>query len=337
MTDQPEINIIAGYDFLSRMYWGLRKNLPFIKELIKELKRDYYDVIHLTSSASYGLLRDWCALFVARRYSVRTVIHFHFGRIPNLINDNNWEYRLLKKVICMADLVIVIDNQSYYSLINEGFRNIKFLPNPLAPSITDIISHSPIKTRAVNYILFAGHVVPEKGIFELVDACRHITNIKLCLMGPYLEEVKEQLYQVAGDGAESWLEIPGSQSLDKVINEMLRCSLFVLPSYSEGFPNVIIESMACGCAIITTPVGAIPEMLDFQSNTPCGVCIPVKDKEALRSEIEYYLENQQEAFILGNRARNRVEEKYSMHRVWTEISSLWEECFLYTKQMKKSS
>ena len=58
--------------------------------------------------------------------------------------------------------------------------------------------------------------------------------------------------------------------------------VFVLPSYTEGFPNVIIEAMAMGKPIIATSVGAIPEMLD----EGCGVVVPPKDADSLQKALQ---------------------------------------------------
>lgn len=104
---------------------------------------------------------------------------------------------------------------------------------------------------------------------------------------------------------------------------MLRCELFVLPTYTEGFPNVILESMACGCTIITTPVGAIPSMLDVKSNTPSGVCVPVKNIDLLSEKILYYLEHKNEALEMGARAKDRVNREYSMPSVWNKMLNIW--------------
>lgn len=68
--------------------------------------------MHITSSASLSLPKDIRLLKKARRKVIRTVIQFRFGRIPELSKNMNWEWKLLVKVIRLADVTIVIDQQS---------------------------------------------------------------------------------------------------------------------------------------------------------------------------------------------------------------------------------
>jgi glycosyltransferase involved in cell wall biosynthesis len=75
--------------------------------------------------------------------------------------------------------------------------------------------------------------------------------------------------------------IKSSESVTMVAEE--DGAIFVLPTYTEGFPNVILECMASGCPIITTPVGAIPDMLQFGSTQACGACVDVKDVQGLKN------------------------------------------------------
>ena len=101
------------------------------------------------------------------------------------------------------------------------------------------------------------------------------------------------------------------------------CDVFVLPTYTEGFPNVILESMACGCAIATTPVDAIPEMLDMASAEPCGLCCEPKDVESLCRNIQYFLDHTDKARAYGHRAAQRVKDMYAMAKVWEQVVGIW--------------
>ena len=86
---------------------------------------------------------------------------------------------------------------------------------------------------------------------------------------------------------------------------MCSADLFVLPTYTEGFPYVIMEAMACGCPIISTPVGAIEEMLTSDEGI-LGYLVPVKDSHSLKERILYCLANRNETLLLGEKARKKA-------------------------------
>jgi len=313
--------IYADTPLIKRILYGFVEYTPLLKNYRKKIYSEKYDVVHITSSASLGLIRDILMLRITRENQTKSILHFRFGRIPELYKKNNWEKKLLDKTIRMADEIIVIDQSSFNTLINQGYKNIKLLPNPLGPEVEEIIENSSIK-REKNKIVFAGHVVPTKGVFELVQACKDIANIEVHILGAVTAEMKSRLYEAAGNN-KTWLKITGEQDYEKAIKEMLSANIFVLPTYTEGFPNVILESMACGCPIIASAVGAIPEMLNIDGDEPAGICIEPKNIEQLKSAIIKILNDDKLASTFGNNAKKRVNEMYSMPSVWKQMTDIW--------------
>lgn len=280
------------------------------------------EVLHLSSSASYLLIRDYIILLFARSRYV-SCIHFHFGRIPELAQKKNWEWILLKKVIRCANHAIVMDNASYDTLIQNGFTSTVLLPNPLSTRIQSIIDSVP-ENRNKRSLLFVGHCVPTKGIYELIDACKQISDITLKMVGAISASTCEQLSLRAGTDC-SWLEICGQQSQEETIRHMKECDIFILPTYTEGFPNVIIESMACGCPIIASAVGAIPEMLEIEDGKHYGQLIQPKNADQIREAIERYLNDDVFKIECATNAQKRVKERYNIHSVGVKLVNIWEQ------------
>ena len=261
-------------------------------------------------------------LRLAKKKGIKTVVHFHFGRIPELFQCKNREWRYLIKVLRLADQVVVMDEKSYGTLLENGYGNVFYVPNPLAPEVLEMAEIYKWK-RKERTLLFAGHVVESKGVVELVKACKSIDDVQLRLLGKVTPDMEMRLRHLAGTDAEEWLKLEGEKALSEVIKAMCECSIFVLPSYSEGFPNVILESMACSCPIIATSVGAIPEMLDCVGEGGCGLCVPPKDVEALREAISYFLRHVDNAKECGERAKGKVRECYSIEQVCKQLSFVW--------------
>lgn len=283
-----------------------------------------YDIIHLTSSGSLSLYKDLYMIRQARKHGLKSIIHFHFGRIPELARLNNREWKLINRAVNEVDRVIVIDQQSYNTLVSLGFNNIEILPNPVAPIVEQIVVDNKSIVRVLRQLLFTGHVVKTKGIFELLKACSSLNDIQLKVVGhitPDMQQKIESLY-----GKPEWLSICGEMPYEDVIKEMLRCDVFVLPTYTEGFPNVILEAMACGCAIITTPVGAIPQMLEDDENGKYGLLVAPKDAMALYDAIKSVLDNDALKEEMRQNVHSRVSVRYNIQSVWNKLNSIWNCC-----------
>lgn len=303
-----------------RLFYGCIDYIKLLWDEWKILKKNNYDVVHICSSASISLIKDFLMIKIAQFFKSKTIVHFHFGRIPDLAVKKNSEWKMICKVISTADHAIVIDNASYETLIKHGIKNVSYLPNPISPSILEEVKKCN-ELRLPRTLLFVGQGLRTKGIFELVGACQQIPNITLKMLGTITEENKNALYKKYGNP--SWLKILGNHKHDVVVKEMAKCDIFVLPTYTEGFPNVILEAMAVGCAIITTPVGAIPQMLENENDKQFGVLVTPKDIISLREAIIELLDNEKLKQELRVNVQRRVNERYNISFIWTQITNIW--------------
>ncbi|MEI2724755.1 MAG: glycosyltransferase family 4 protein [Verrucomicrobiota bacterium] len=105
---------------------------------------------------------------------------------------------------------------------------------------------------------------------------------------------------------------------------MQAAEVFVLPTYTEGFPNVILEAMAAGKAIVSTRVGAIAEMLDADGESPSGLVIQPRDAGSLANALRQLLSDAELRETLGARARGKVTRCYSTDVVFRRLLDLWD-------------
>ena len=307
---------------LKRLLNALHNYIPICRMMKEELNNNDVDVVHICTSASLSFFLNMYMISFIKKYKVKVVMHYRFGRIPQLLLDNTWESRLFKKILNKSNCNIVIDKSSYDSLLRHGYRNVVLIPNPLSPVVPEIVRKSSV-SRNNRKILFVGHVIKTKGVYELVRACKEIDNIELELIGYVAETIRHELLSLAGHECSQWIKMVGIKDYDYIIKSMMQAGVFVLPTYTEGFPNVILESMACACPIVTTPVGAIPEMLDIFGETPCGLCVEPRKVEPLKDAILYFLEDSKRAESYGLLAQERVNKLYSMDVIWPKLYNIW--------------
>lgn len=127
-------------------------------------------------------------------------------------------------------------------------------------------------------VLYVGRLVAEKGLRELLDATRRLSVVRPRLQVVMLGEGPlqgELAATIAADGKR--VRLAGAQSPSEVARWMAAADIVTLPSYSEGHPNVLVEAMACGRAVVATPVGGIPEVVDGNS----GILVAAHDAAAL--------------------------------------------------------
>lgn len=311
---------------IERILSGLKDYPQLIRKANKELKSNRYDVIQVSSNGSIGMIKDYFIAREAKKHGTRMLIHHHFGRIPELINSSGWEGRLLRLNLKASFGSIVMDMASYKALKQAGYSNVYYLPNPLSDKwFGQIEKEKSVYERDDNTILFVGHVVKTKGICELIEACDMIPDVKVKVVGKVTQTAIKELKGLCRNRKDTdWLSFVGEITHEEVLGEMAKCGLFVLPTYTEGFPNVILESMASYCPIVTTSVGAIPEMLDIDNN-PCGIVVPPQDTIAIKNGIERILKNKELGIELGQKAGKRVRDMYTTDKVWDKLVAIWKQ------------
>lgn len=314
-------NINENTSKFKRLYYGIVDYCRLIKKIYTKVQKEQYEVVHINTTASYGCIKDIVLCRLLRGIGVRVFLHYHFGRIPQLVAANNREWKMVYKSIKLAHRAIVMDRTSFIALSDKGLENVVEIPNPYSPELEVLVEKlTPKYSRVKHRILFLSRVFKKKGIYELVQACSKIPNIELRIVGPYEENDKNNLLEIAGYG--DWIHFIGPVKHENVVKEYLQCDLFVLPTYTEGFPNAILETMLCKTPTIVTPVGAIPQMLDFDGY-PCGMSIRPRNVGDIVDAIEKLLDDEELKNTFTERGFKRVKQQYSVESVCKQLFDIW--------------
>lgn len=97
--------------------------------------------------------------------------------------------------------------------------------------------------------------------------------------------------------------------------------IFVLCSDTESFPNALLEAMACGCAVIGSRVGGVPELV---ADGASGLLFDAGREDQLAHQIETLLRQQDLRKQLGAEAARRAREEFSMQAVVSRMETLYE-------------
>jgi glycosyltransferase involved in cell wall biosynthesis len=158
---------------------------------------------------------------------------------PNLIKD--WNLDKYKKKISIA---------------HEHFLNFNLF--------TDEIKYSDRE----NLVGYVGRLSEEKGILNLIKAIPIIIKwnreIKFLIIGDGILKKEIDSYLIENN-LEKYVTIVGWVPHNDLPHYFTKLKLLVLPSYSEGLPNVMLEAMACGTPVLATPVGAILDIIEDEN------------------------------------------------------------------------
>jgi len=170
--------------------------------------------------------------------------------------------------------------------------------------------------------LFVGNVARAKGVDVLIRALAECDDAwaRFAFVGggPDVERMKRLAGELKVDGRIEWA---GARPATEVPDWMRRFDFIVLPSLSEGRPNVVVEAMASGLPVIATSVGGVPELV---SDGQTGLLVKAGDERQLADAIRSLCANAALRGSLGRAGRAYVEAE---NLTWDRTAEQMEEIF----------
>jgi glycosyltransferase involved in cell wall biosynthesis len=230
---------------------------------------------------------DVCFLFMPCMTSVLAGILCKLKRKPfvtyfganwyNLIITNNPKQIVTAKI--KRFLSNMISKRSLFSLhtgkgILESHKGKnKYLTAPILNLSTEMFykrkTYNYLSTVSEIKLLFVGALTERKGVSYLLQALTSLNNSKLFLHivgdGTEKENLKRMTVELGISNQVQFHDFVANGP--NLFSLYQKCDIFILPSFSEGFPRVLYEAAGNGCPIITTPVNSIP--YTFQNNHDC--------------------------------------------------------------------
>lgn len=296
------------------------------KVLTQSLRRIKPDVVHasLTLSPLDFVLPEIC-----EELNLPLIATFHTpfaGKGAKLISGTQLlAYQLYAPFLGNYDRVIVFSQIQRELLARMGVKeeNIAVIPNGV-----DTIKYSPglstVKTefKAERLFVYQGRIAPEKNIEPLLRAWKQSemgANSKLLIVGD--GPLKSSLEQFYGwEEGVIWLGFVADEN--RRIEILRGADVFILPSLVEGLSLSLLEAMACGLACLATDVGADGEVLEKGAGV---VLNPKTVRSQLRTLLPLFQDHPELTTLLGQKARKRVLETYTLSKNITQLEKLYSE------------
>lgn len=172
-------------------------------------------------------------------------------------------------------------------------------------------------------LVFVGRMVADKGVAELVEAFNAIDDprLHLLLVGPPEADV-DPLDEATIRTITSHPRIHAVGAQPDVRPYLAAADVSVLPSYREGFPNVVIESGAMELPCIVTDINGSREIIEHGSN---GLIVPPRDAAALKQAIAQLNDDDGLRARLAARGRPMVAERFEQGYVWNCLTDFYHE------------
>ena len=282
-----------------------------------------YDVYHI-HAASYGsTFRKRIYLKIIKKYKKKVILHIHGAEYMVFFDKlSKKKKRQVIDTLQVADMVIALSNEWKNKFDNKfGLTNCYVLESginteKLAPAIVDT------KKNQTSFVTL-GRLGKRKGTYDLVDAIeiarKKVPNIRCYLAGD--GEIDKFCNIIVERGLQNNIEVVGWADFTKKLELLSKVSTVVLPSYNEGLPMSILEGMATGKAIISTTVGAIPEVVKEEN----GILIQPGDVQALADALVKCSTNLKMLEDMSQKNINKIYEQFSMKSMHLKLMSYYKQ------------
>jgi len=299
--------------------WGRRPDFLRLYQAVHvgvRLRQMRIDHVHAHFAGMAARTAFWIQKFFGISFSFT-------GHANDIFAPRNFEIGL--RSLVAAARVIVTETDFAEKFLRERFPEHADRIHRIYNGLTiagfrhaDFSSTSPL-------IVAVGRLIDKKRFADLIRACRLLMErgrsfrCEIIGEGPLEKELHQQIDDL---DLQNYVKLLGPKPQHEIAEHLAMGTVFVLPSVidatggMDNLPTVIMEAMATGLPVISTPIGGIPEMV-VQNET--GMLVPAGDSSALASAIERVIADLSLARRLGENGYKRANELFSIEKNVREL------------------
>lgn len=233
-----------------------------------------------------------------------------------------FEKLIIRLCIKLADYCLAVSKDEFNDLKHLGVRRSHVVYHAI-----DTDGYSPrIGTETMEkLVLTISHLnkenVERKNIWTILKAIPYVLqefpDVKFVIIGRHLDAYQELKKFVKRVGIDANVKFPGLVSQEEKLNYLHRAEVYVQPTKHEAFGVAIAEAMSCELPVISSKVGAVPEVLG-----DCGLYIEPDDFKDLANKIIFLLQNDNIRRNLGEKARKRILKNFTFQKRKQKIKEI---------------
>lgn len=285
------------------------------------LLRGQVSLVHVHTASRASFWRKAMFMLGARLFGIPSILHLHGAEFHIFYGEESGALKqhLIRSTFRHASRVVVLSDT--WRRWIEG----------VCPEVRVSVIYNPVlvpqpapdwNRRTPGRTLFFGRVGPRKGTYDLLAALATLKDgaaISLHMGGD--GEVKKAGEAASELGIAQQVRFLGWVRGDAKCQALNEAMIYALPSYNEGLPMSVLEAMAAGLPILSTPVGGIPEAV---SDGVEGFLVEPGNVPALAARWQQLLSDDALARRMGEAARRKVEQSFSAEAILPQVERLYE-------------
>jgi glycosyltransferase involved in cell wall biosynthesis len=283
------------------------------------------------SQNTLGFLRDSLFLISSKFFKKKVIVQLAGSNFQTFFQGSNWIMRGLIRFNLKSVTRAVVEGECLKGVFDGIIPAERVRAVPLGTEGTKLLAEGRISGcyKGHYVILFLSSLRRSKGFMDVVRSIPNVSekekNVEFVFAGE-MRLTGEERTEIDGFIGRSniahLITFTGPVAGEDKVKLFHSADIFVLPSYNEGLPTVLLEALAAGLPIITTDVGAIKEVVVCGEN---GLYVEPGDSQTIAERIVFLLKDDHLRYEMKRRNRERFLKQYTPIHFVNRLLKVFEE------------